>query len=159
MPPDEDVPVEQIGCCSLAMRKASRRLAQLYDSALAPSGLKSTQYSILMEVFNRAKSPPTMQELAAVLVMDRSTLGQNLRPLERDGYIELRQDTGDRRRRFVHLTAEGLAKCSEAKPYWSQAQERFKDVFGTQNASRLRATLIEIAYDERLSEVETRAAT
>jgi DNA-binding MarR family transcriptional regulator len=145
---------EKLGCCGLAMRKASRRLAQLYDNALAPCGLKSTQFSILMEVSSRSKTPLTMQELAAVLVMDRSTLGQNLRPLERDGYIELRQDTGDRRRRFVHLTAGGSAKCSEARPYWAQAQERFQAVFGKANSGILRNTLLEIAYDERLARIE-----
>jgi DNA-binding MarR family transcriptional regulator len=133
------------------MRKASRRMAQLYDAALAPTGLKSTQFSILVEIARRSKTPPTMQELAGVLVMDRSTLGQNLRPLERDGYVELRQDTGDRRRRFVQLTGEGSAKCAEAKPYWAQAQEHFLHVFGKSNSATLRATLLGIAYDQRLA--------
>ena len=133
------------------MRKASRRLAQLYDAALAPSGLKSTQLSILGEIARRNKTPPTMQELAAELVMDRSTLGHNLRPLESDGFVELRQDEGDRRRRYVQLTRDGERKHAEARTYWAVAQEHFLSVFGQERSADLRTTLLDIAYDERLS--------
>jgi DNA-binding MarR family transcriptional regulator len=133
------------------MRKASRRLAQLYDTALAPSGLKSTQLSILGEIARRSKTPPTMQELAAELVMDRSTLGHNLRPLQRDGFVELRQDAGDRRRRYVQLTSEGQKKHAEARTYWALAQEHFLSIFGEEKSADLRTTLLDIAYDERLT--------
>ena len=52
-------------CCATALRKASRRLTQLYDNALMPSGLRSTQYAILAELGRRADEPPTVQELAS----------------------------------------------------------------------------------------------
>ncbi|MEA3132625.1 MAG: hypothetical protein QOG17_471, partial [Gammaproteobacteria bacterium] len=70
------------GACTCGcLRKASRRISQLYDMALAPVGIKSTQYSILSEVARgSASGPVTMCELAAAMVMDRSTLGHNLRP-------------------------------------------------------------------------------
>jgi DNA-binding MarR family transcriptional regulator len=97
------------------MRKASRRLAQLYDNVLVPCGLKSTQFSILVELARRADAPPTMNELADELVMDRSTLGHNLRPLERDGLLALEEGKTDRRRRHVVLTSQGKAKCAEAR--------------------------------------------
>src|SRR3981081_1650477 len=74
-------------CFATAMRKASRRLSQLYDEVLEPSGLRTTQFAILSELERRAKAPPTMRELADAMVMDRSALGHNLRPLERDGVI------------------------------------------------------------------------
>jgi DNA-binding MarR family transcriptional regulator len=80
---------EQSSCTATAMRKASRRLTQLYDVALAPCGIRSTQFAILAEVNRRSKEPPTMRELADALVMDRSALGHNLRPLERDELIAL----------------------------------------------------------------------
>lgn len=140
-----------VGCCATAMRKASRRLAQLYDSALAPSGLKSTQFSILAEIGKRSKTPLTMQELAVVLVMDRSTLGQNLRPLERDGFVELREDAKDRRRRYVQLTPDGKAKCTQARPYWARAQEQFLASFGKEESIRLNHTLLGIAHNEQLT--------
>ncbi|MEJ1978353.1 MAG: MarR family winged helix-turn-helix transcriptional regulator [Acetobacteraceae bacterium] len=88
------------------MRKASRRLTQLYDDALGPAGIRSTQFAILTELDRRAKAPPTMRELANALVMDRSALGHNLRPLERDDFIELRESDEDRRRRYVALTPQ-----------------------------------------------------
>ena len=88
-------------CSATAMRKATRRMTQLYDDALAPAGVRSTQYAILEELHRQADTPPTMGELAETLVLDRSALGHNLRPLERDGLIALVAGDNDRRRRRV----------------------------------------------------------
>ena len=74
-------------CNNSALRKATRRVSQLYDAVLAPSGLRSTQMAILTHI-DRAGTP-AMGELAAALVLDRSALGHNLKPLERDGLVEL----------------------------------------------------------------------
>jgi DNA-binding MarR family transcriptional regulator len=146
------MPSEQTGlCCATAMRKASRRITQFYDDALAPSGLRSTQYAILAELLARAECPPTLQELADALVLDRSALGHNLKPLERDGLIGQRQSPEDRRRRLITLTAEGQATFAHARELWSSAQAHFLEVFGESKACALRQTLLEIAYDERLA--------
>lgn len=91
MPEDRKPACGESPCIATAMRKASRRLSQLYDDALAPSGLRTTQYAILSELERRSKRPPTMRELADAMVMDRSALGHNLRPLERDGLIALKR--------------------------------------------------------------------
>jgi DNA-binding MarR family transcriptional regulator len=136
------------------MRKASRRLSQLYDDAIASSGLKTTQFAILSELHRRSKRPPTMAELADALVMDRSALGHNLRPLERDGFIALEESEADRRCRHVVATPAGQAKYREAKKLWQKAQDRFDHVFGKAKAAILRATLLEVAYDERLATLE-----
>ena len=138
-------------CCATAMRKASRRLSQLYDEVLEPCGLRSTQAAILDELSSFAKKPPTMAELAHVMVMDRSALGHNLRPLERDGLITLQESEGDRRRRHVVLTPMGKAKLRDALRLRQRAQDRFVEVFGETEAARLRATLLSIAYDDRLA--------
>jgi DNA-binding MarR family transcriptional regulator len=133
------------------MRKASRRLTQLYDDALEPSGLRSTQYAILAELDRRSSEPPTMRVLADALVMDRSALGHNLRPLERDKLIALDESREDRRRRLVVLTPQGKAKFRAGKPLWQTAQNRFAEVFGDAEAAELRATLLAIAHDPRLA--------
>ena len=87
-------------CTCGSLRKASRRISQFYDTALAPVGIKSTQFSILSEVERGSVAGPvTMCELASAMVMDRSTLGHNLRPLERDDLIVLRQARHDGRKR------------------------------------------------------------
>lgn len=138
-------------CSATALRKASRRLAQLYDEALAPCGLKSTQYAILNELVRSGHAPPTMQELADLLVMDRSTLGHNLRPLERDGLLAMIPGEDDKRRRHVELTAQGKSLAREAKKRWQLAQRRFDSVFGEAAAASLRHTLLGIAHDERLA--------
>jgi DNA-binding MarR family transcriptional regulator len=85
------------------------------------------------------------------MVMDRSALGHNLRPLERDGLIALQESEEDRRRRHVALTPVGKAKIRDALTLWQTAQDRFVAVFGESEAESLRATLLRIAYDERLA--------
>jgi DNA-binding MarR family transcriptional regulator len=137
-------------CNATAMRKASRRLTQMYDDALEGCGLRSTQFAILVELYLWLKEPPTVAELAAKLVMDRSALGHNLRPLAREGLVALQEGTEDRRRRHVGLTLRGRAKVREALRLWEKAQARFNAVFGESRAAKLRATLLEIAFDERL---------
>ena len=133
------------------MRKASRRLTQLYDDALKPSGLRSTQYTILYEIERRSDEAPTMAELAAVLAMDRSTLGHNLGPLERDELIKVRADGADRRQRRVVLTARGKSTFWNAAPLWRAAQNQFDKIFGEREAKQLKATLLRIAFEERLA--------
>src|ERR1700754_2602702 len=86
--------VQKGECFATSVRKASRRLTQLYDDALAPSGLRSTQFSILAEIAARS-APPTLMELAEAMVSDRSSLGHALRPLIRDGYVALCRGEND----------------------------------------------------------------
>src|ERR1700730_6617822 len=117
-------------CNATALRKASRRVTQLYDSGLGQAGLRSTQFAILVALVGRASQPPTMAELAAALVMDRSALGHNLRPLEREGLVVLREGDNDRRQRYVVVTSKGKARCQEGLRLWRTAQERFEQVFG-----------------------------
>ena len=142
---------EESQCSATAMRKATRRMTQLYDDALAAAGLRSTQYAILEELHRKADAPPTMGELAETLVLDRSALGHNLRPLERDGLIALVAGDANRRLRRVVLTKMGRGKLAEARPAWKLAQDRFNDVFGESAAAKLRVTLLGIARDERLA--------
>jgi DNA-binding MarR family transcriptional regulator len=139
-------------CNCTALRKASRRLSHLYDSALAPAGLKSTQYSILSEIIRRDEAPPTMRELAEVLVMDRSTLGHNLRPLERDQLVSLEGSATDRRRKYVVLTRKGRAAFAKSQKLWRTAQTHFEANFGTTQAARLRGILLGIAADSALTQ-------
>ena len=72
-------------CNCLAVRQAARHITQFYDQLLGPSGLRTTQFSILAKL--RRLGPMTINALAAEMVMDRTTLGRNILPLERDGLI------------------------------------------------------------------------
>jgi DNA-binding MarR family transcriptional regulator len=139
-------------CTCGSLRKASRRISQFYDTALAPVGIKSTQYSILSEVDRGSlEGPVTMCELATAMVMDRSTLGHNLKPLERDDLVVLRLASDDRRKRYVELTKKGKLILQRGRRLWWLAEERFENIFGKEPAAELRAVLLSIAGNEELN--------
>jgi DNA-binding MarR family transcriptional regulator len=137
---------DSLVCNGAALRKATRRVTQLYDIALAPCGLSVSQRSVLVHI-ERAGSP-TMTELAHAMVLDRSALAHNLKPLERDGYVTQRRDPLDGRSRRVELTPGGRAKLSESTRLWRAAQATFEDVYGADRAAALRRSLAEIFEDD-----------
>jgi DNA-binding MarR family transcriptional regulator len=150
--PDEEGQVQSVSRCNASSaKKAARRLSLMYDTVLAPVRLKSSQYGILSELHSRGAALPTVRELAEELVMDRSTLGQNLRPLERDELITLLTDPKDRRSRLIALTKVGVAKLNEAAKYWRIAQDRFEAAFGKQEATDLRSVLLAIAHNPKFA--------
>ncbi len=126
-------------CSCLALRQASRVLTQRYDDALAPSGLRVTQYSVLARLHRLG--PSSVQQLAEALVMDRSTLGHNLRPLERDGLVALETHPTDKRTRRLELTELGKSTLARARPLWRQAQSQFEATYGRDASDQLRSLL------------------
>jgi DNA-binding MarR family transcriptional regulator len=126
-------------CNCTALRKATRRVSQLYDSALEPCGLRTTQRAILSHIA-RTGTPP-LGELAEALVMDRGALTHNLKPLERDRLVEISIDPDDRRNRLVALTRAGRAKLAESEPLWKRAQHGFEAAFGAAKSASLRKAL------------------
>ncbi len=115
-------------CHCTALRKASRRISQLYDLALAPSGLKVTQRAILARI---GRSEPTgVGELAEGLVMDAGGLAHTLKPLVRDGFVTIAPDPQDRRNRLVRLTPAGKAKLKQSEALWLTAQRGFEKELG-----------------------------
>src|SRR5580658_9579780 len=136
-------------CNCLALRQAARHVTQFYDQFLVPSGLRSTQYSILARL--QRKGPMTISALAAELVMDRTTLGRNILPLERDGLIAIGRGKADRRSKDVCLTAAGIARWRSALKGWQKAQARFETAFGSTRAEALRGLLQEVATDQQIA--------
>ena len=130
-------------CNFAALRQAARRVTKLYDDALAPIGLGANQFSILARL--SLVGPSTIQDLAGLLVMDRSTLGHLLRPLEKRGLVKLAISERDRRSRMVALTPAGKAVVAKGRPRWAAAQRQFESTFGKEAALELRAVLKEIA--------------
>jgi DNA-binding MarR family transcriptional regulator len=132
-----------IRCNVTAFRKATRHISQLYDTMLAASGLRATQRAILVNIARDAA--PTMSALAAALVLDRTALNHNLKPLERDGLITVAADPDDRRTKRVRLTRRGEAKLAESEAHWKRAQDIFETAFGSKEAAELRKTLALVA--------------
>jgi DNA-binding MarR family transcriptional regulator len=133
-------------CNCLAIRQAARHVTQFYDQLFAPVGLRATQYAILSRL--KRGGPMTINGLAAALVMDRTTLGRNILPLQRDGLIEVVSSPADRRRRELRLTAKGAEKQRQGSECWAVAQERFDEVFGSDRAAALRGLLREVVVSE-----------
>jgi DNA-binding MarR family transcriptional regulator len=130
-------------CNCSALRQAARSVSRLYDDALAPVGLGVSQYGILSRIGRAGES--TIAELAGPLVMDRSTLGHLLRPLETRGLVKLGTAAHDRRAKAVALTPAGEALLVKARPLWAEAQRRFERTYGKAASLRLRRSLREVA--------------
>jgi len=109
-------------CICSTLRRATRAITATYDAALAPSGLRVTQFAVLRTLARLGPLPVT--RLAAETALDRSTMGRNLDPLERRGLVRIEVGQADQRERVAHLTAAGEAAVETALPYWRRAQER-----------------------------------
>ena len=126
-------------CNCLALRQASRYITGVYDQVLSETGLRVTQFSILYKL--SALGPMTVNEMSAELVMDRTTLTRNLKPLERDALVSSGPSEHDRRERVISLTPAGKAKVKAVLPLWRKAQQAFEQNFGAERADELRALL------------------
>ncbi len=126
-------------CNCLAVRQAARHITQFYDQFLVVCGLRTTQFSILARL--RRLGPMTINALAADLVMDRTTLGRNILPLQRDGLIAVEKDKRDRRTKALRLTEDGAARFREGLKRWAAAQREFETTFGTERTASMRALL------------------
>ena len=135
-------------CNNAAIRQATRMLGQLYDDALAPSGLRATQHNLLNTI--RVMDAPTLREMATALVMDLSALGHSLKPLVRDGLVAVTTDAQDRRAKRATLTKAGSKKLQETARLWRQAQDRFDIAFGSGRAEELREKSGQ-CFDRRVS--------
>lgn len=133
-------------CNCLAIRQAARHVTQFYDQLFAPTGLRATQFAILSRL--RRDGPMSINALAALLVMDRTTLGRNILPLQRDGLIEMRASPADRRRRELRLTDAGHDRHRAGIESWEAAQRRFNAVFGDERAAALRDLLREVSASD-----------
>ena len=138
--------IETQDCNCFALRSAARHITQLYDQLLAPSGLRSTQFSILAKL--RRLGPLTINELAKIMVTDRTTLGRNIRPLQRDGWIKIEPAASDRRAKPLRLTKTGEQRLQTALKAWSQAQAKFETAFGPKRAADMRALLRGVVASE-----------
>lgn len=125
-------------CACFTIRKAARAVTQLFDEVLQPSGLRITQFSLLVALA-RAESA-RITSLGDWLALDRTTLTRNLKPLQRQGLIEIA--TGeDRRARIVRLTERGRQALAKAMPLWERAQSRVVKTLGAGRWDALQQSL------------------
>lgn len=135
---NSNIPVDSINrqCCCFNMRKVTRAVTQYFDRVLEPAGIRATQFTLLVAL--SSTKGKTLTEIADSLVMDRTTLTRNLKPLEKMGLINTVQ-TLDKRSKAYVLTEQGEQTVERAIPLWDQAQsnmvnslgeETYQDVIG-----------------------------
>ena len=114
-------------CQCAKLRRAAHQVTRHYDRALAGSGLKITQYSLLV---NAARlEGPTLVKLATTMCLDRSTLGRNARVLARQGLVTL-GGGADERTTVVEVTLAGRTALARAEPMWRAAQATLERAMG-----------------------------
>src|SRR5213078_2148065 len=125
-------------CACANVRNAARAVTQLFDEVLQPTGLRSTQFTLLVAVALLGEAP--VMQLSRALVMDRTTLARNLKPLESLGHLTIEAGT-DRRKHLVRLTERGRQALATALPYWEQAQKQVVTRLGQEQWQALLAEL------------------
>jgi DNA-binding MarR family transcriptional regulator len=130
-------------CASFNFRKAARAITSFYDSAFEESGIRSTQFTILIGI---AKTQPTsITELGKLLVIDRTTLTRTLRRLQEERLIAV-SARSKMRQRFLTLTRKGEQTLARSLPRWRKAHERFVAAIGPEYWSTFRQELERLAY-------------
>ena len=119
--------------CATA-RMAARALTRVYDRALEPAGIRTSQFSILARLLE--EGPLSVTHLAARLAMDRTTLARDLRPLERRGLVSVSVGS-DRRVRMADLTQAGIRLVDEVRPLWKSVQRDVRTQLGPDRVARL----------------------
>jgi DNA-binding MarR family transcriptional regulator len=130
-------PAEVVCVCATA-RMAARALTRVYDRALDPAGIRTSQFSILARLLE--EGPLSVTHLAGRLAMDRTTLARDLRPLERRGLVSVSVGS-DRRVRMAALTPAGRRLVDDVRPMWQQVQ---RDVRGRLGPDRVAALMDEL---------------
>jgi DNA-binding MarR family transcriptional regulator len=130
-------------CNCTALRKAARHLTRFYDACLAEVGLRGTQYAILLYLSRQRAIP--VGALADAMVMDRTTVGHTIKPLERDHLVSIDVDPSDRRSRLISLTEQGARRVEDGRRAWNKAQRIFETSFGEGAARDMRKTMADVA--------------
>lgn len=128
-------------CMGMHVRRASRIVTQVYDSALRPVGLGVNQFMLLVSIHLMESAPIT--RLAQELFTDQTTLTRNLKLLEQRGLVAIAPGD-DRRVKLVSLTVEGQSILAQGLPLWEQAQAKVKEHFGQQKWQTLLSLLSEV---------------
>ena len=135
-------------CIGFNLRKATRAVTQLYDEILRPSGIRGTQYSLLVAL--KLVGPVLVTDLADKIVMDRTTLTRNLEVMEKQGLVSVAPGE-DRRTRLVAITETGNKVLLEAYPLWQQAHGKIREGMGEERLQALMAdlsALIKVSQEE-----------
>jgi len=129
-------------CACGNLRKTTRTITQFYDKMLQPIGLRSTQCLLLLDISLNENISVT--SLANILLMDQSTVTRNVELLRKSGYIDIKKEEQDSRKKCIAITNKGLKKLDEAIPILKKAQSKIEDGIGKERIEELLKTLKDI---------------
>lgn len=132
-------PAPPSACTCSRVRKAARRVSQIYDHHIEPFGLTTAQFGILAQL--RAAGGISIGQLAERMVMDPTSLTRGLKPLEKRGLLTQERDPNDRRARRLALTEEGRQALRSARPAWEAAQRVVAEALGPDHLAVLNDAL------------------
>jgi len=125
------VKLPDMQCCVCGnLRKTTRVITQFYDQHLQSTGLRTTQCALLRSISLHKNI--AVGELAAILLMDQSTVTRNIEILNKHGYIKIVPEHQDARKKLISITTDGEHKLEEAIPLWEEAQRKIEQVLGKQ---------------------------
>jgi DNA-binding MarR family transcriptional regulator len=126
-------------CLCTGLRQAAHAITEIYDEALAPSGLKITMFRVIRRLSEAGE--PTISELAKIIGLDRSSLGRNLKVLERDKLVTF-VGGADERSKVIQLTSKGRKALDTALPLWRGIQKRMQSTLGAEKDAVFRVCSI-----------------
>jgi DNA-binding MarR family transcriptional regulator len=98
----------------------------LYDDALRPYGIKSTQFNILVAI--AAKGPLSPGRLGSALALEKSTVSRSVETMSRQGWLRTLEGGG--RSTLIVASPQGLSLLEEAFPAWQAAQDKACKLLG-----------------------------
>jgi DNA-binding MarR family transcriptional regulator len=129
-------------CASFHLRRTARAVTRMYDAALQETGMRSTQFSILVGIAKH--QPVAIGALADVLILDPTTLTRSLRLLEKEGLITI-SERSTMRQRFLTMTPKGERALERSVAAWRKAHKRFLATVGPENWDEMRSELEKLA--------------
>jgi DNA-binding MarR family transcriptional regulator len=111
-------------CYCTQFRRSANALTSVYDDALRPVGLKITQFSLLRALERLGSA--TFNEIAADVVLDKTTISRNLNILINAGWVETAAEK-DARYKVARLSKAGVKMLKTAEPYWQIAQAQVEN--------------------------------
>ncbi len=125
-------------CYCGALRRVTRRVTARYDAALQPAGINLAQFSLLRNI--ERHGAVSLTRLGRATELDRSTIGRNIKVLERMGLLQ--SDAGeDQRETSVSLTRKGRGVLATAEPLWEEAQAAIAKSLGANGVAHLKAII------------------
>lgn len=134
----EDLARKMVAVCpGMRVARTTRVLARVFNDEFRAIGLQSSQHGVLTFVALAGQDGATIGALADALLLDRTTLTRNLRPLQTAGYLNITRSRTDARAQIVSLTKKGEKTVEALFPLWQRAYNRIRDALGPQALTEL----------------------